>query len=169
MKLCVLVHASIFQGQRWPHAIYIYMWNKPLLNKLQGYIKSFTLWWRTWTIGYDEVEGLLFQEIKSRFKKIGIHFYGHVINHKTIWTRITWQTRWRLNSSHMLKAEGVMAVFLKNCSQIFEWRQFWAFRCFWRRRFMVCFKVWHHQNWNFAVSKMGVSGFLLKACSVVIA
>ena len=32
-------------------------------------------------IAHNEVEGLLFLEIKSHFKTTGSHFYGHVINH----------------------------------------------------------------------------------------
>ena len=32
-------------------------------------------------IGRDEVEGLLFLETKSHFKKMGSHFYGHMTKH----------------------------------------------------------------------------------------
>ena len=103
-----------------------------LLYKLQNYIKSFTLWRRTRMIGLDEVEGLLFLEIKGWFKKLAaifmvmwwkIYCSNHVLN------------KMEFSFFHRMKDEGVMAVFLKSCSwKPWKWKWFWVFGCFWQRQ-----------------------------------
>ena len=98
-------------------------WNNSFVNELRNYTKSFTLWWRTQTIGCD----LLFLQIKSWFKKLAAILWSHDESY-TIQTEITCWTRWCLVFLCRTKDEEVMAIFLKSCSQKLEkegkWRYF---------------------------------------------
>ena len=119
------------------HTSNFYTWIKSVLNKLQNYIKSFTLWWRTRMIGCNEVESLLFLEIKRRFKKTGSHFNGYMIYH------IPFEPESCAEQDGVyffcrMKDEQVMPLFQKSCSQKLEkegkWGRFCVFGHFWWRR-----------------------------------
>ena len=131
-------------------------WMKQLAEYGTRLYKKF---YRTQTIGYDEVEGLHFQEIKSCFNKTGSHFYGHMMNHipfkleshtiKNVANKMALEF-------YMMKDEWVMTVFWRGAVKKLEKLSFWVLS----ENFITCFKVWHYQKWNFTVSKTAVSRFL---------